>query len=219
MQRIERTINFSHYRVTVESVSGRFTGTDGPLRKPHQSFAQLLQPEGAYTEVNWRNDEECGIEGYNINAAPQKVHTNSTSYLTTTTEQKDGIFKGTLSSYAVVLQTRLPPNAKQNVFDKQEHNHSYHIPHVTVATWWKLYWEPGVQRVRYMWYWTTSFYAIRQCLSYSILTKDVEHRWHSALRVLLTEVIHNWANFWDTWKIWKNHGRPDILDIHAKPSI
>lgn len=73
IQRIERTNSFFHHRVTVGCVSGRSAVTKCPSRKPVHPFAQLLQSERTETEVRVRNDEECSIERYNINAVPKTL--------------------------------------------------------------------------------------------------------------------------------------------------
>lgn len=82
----ERTIHFSQHRVTVGRVSGRPTVTDGPSRKPYQSFAKLPQSEGAETRVNLSNEDWCGIDRHNINAVPKKFDTNSTFSIAPPTE-------------------------------------------------------------------------------------------------------------------------------------
>lgn len=83
MQRIERIINISQHEATVGGVHSTSTMTDGPSSKPHQSFAQLPLTAGAQTRVNLPNDQECGIERYNINSVPKNVDKNFTYNITT----------------------------------------------------------------------------------------------------------------------------------------
>lgn len=76
----------------------RFTATDGPPRKRHLSISQLPYLTGPEAQVNLSNEEECGIEGYNIIAAPKYVDRNSISNIATTMRQRARTYKETLST-------------------------------------------------------------------------------------------------------------------------
>lgn len=66
-------------------MSVKSTVTDSSSTKHYQSFAQWSQWEGAEIHVNLSNDEERGIEGYDISDEAKKVDANSTSNISTRT--------------------------------------------------------------------------------------------------------------------------------------
>lgn len=66
--------------------------------------------------MNLINEEECGIEGYNIHDGPKDVDTNFTSYIATLTKQKDVKFNTTLFSDAVKPSHQGPFECKKLTF-------------------------------------------------------------------------------------------------------
>lgn len=116
MQRIKNSPNLYQHRFTGGGARGTSTVTDGRSRKPHPTFAQWSQSEGAKTESNMTNDEKYGTEHYSINGVPKDVDTNSTSSLTTPTKQKDGTFNATLMSDVVKPSNQAVFHCKELTF-------------------------------------------------------------------------------------------------------
>lgn len=113
---VVKTTNFSHHTVTGGVVSGRSTVTDSLSTNPYSSFAKLSKPEGAETDLNLNNEQECSIKGYIVFDVSKDTDKNFTSSISTFYKQNDRTFKAKASSDALETSNQAASKSKELTF-------------------------------------------------------------------------------------------------------
>lgn len=97
-------------------MSDRSISNDSVFAEFRQNLLWWSQNEGAKIEVTLSNQDECCIEGYNINDLLKNVDPYSTSNIATPTEQKEGTFITKFSSHAVKTSNQAAFQCKELIY-------------------------------------------------------------------------------------------------------